>query len=92
MGANEFLDMTIQVRATWEAMQQKPIGQQSRELRRSLYVVQDMKAGDVFTEYNLRSIRPFGGLPPREYPNILGSIAKIDIQRGTPLSAAMVEK
>ena len=68
-----------------------PLIESSRELRRSLYVVQDMKAGDVFTEANVRSIRPFNGLPPRDLPNILGQKAKIDIERGTALRRMMVE-
>ena len=93
MEPHEFAQMTKAVRMTWEAMQPKkptPLIESSRELRRSLYVVQDMKAGDVFTEENLRSIRPFHGLPPRDYPSILGQKAKIDIERGTPLRRGMI--
>jgi N-acetylneuraminate synthase len=58
----------------------------SRMFRRSLFVVQDVKAGDVLTEENVRSIRPGHGLPPRQLPEILGRRASRDIQRGTPLS------
>tara|TARA_R110000868_G_scaffold5117_3_gene31633 strand:- start:3097 stop:4116 length:1020 start_codon:yes stop_codon:yes gene_type:complete len=93
MEPNEFARMCKDVRVTWEAMQVKkpaPVIESSRELRRSLYVVQDMKAGDVFTEANVRSIRPFHGLPPRHLPKVLGQKAKIDIERGTALRMAMV--
>jgi pseudaminic acid synthase len=58
----------------------------SRAFRRSLYVVQDMNAGDVFTEANLRSIRPANGLPPKYLADVLGRRAGRAIQAGTPLS------
>jgi len=57
----------------------------SRELSRSLFVVKDMKAGEVFTEENLRSIRPGYGLHPKYLKDILGKQAKVDIIKGTPL-------
>lgn len=57
----------------------------SRGGRRSLYVAEDMKAGDVFTERNIRSIRPAGGLPPGRLPGILGLRAACDLSAGTPM-------
>jgi len=57
----------------------------SRVFRRSLFVVKDMKKGDVFTEENVRSIRPGYGLPPKYFNKILGKQTKINIRRGTPL-------
>jgi pseudaminic acid synthase len=58
----------------------------SRVFRRSLFVVKDVKAGDVFTEENVRSIRPGHGLPPKHAPEIIGRHAVSDIARGTPLA------
>jgi pseudaminic acid synthase len=58
----------------------------SRVFRRSLFVVKDMKAGDVFTEQNVRSIRPGHGLLPKHLPEVLGRRAESDILRGTPIS------
>jgi pseudaminic acid synthase len=58
----------------------------SRAFRRSLFVVEDMKEGEVFAEENVRSIRPGYGLHPRYLKDVLGQRAKRDIQRGTPLS------
>jgi N-acetylneuraminate synthase len=55
-------------------------------LRRSLFVVADVKAGEPFTASNVRSIRPGHGLPPRHLPQVLGRFATRDIRRGTPLS------
>jgi pseudaminic acid synthase len=60
--------------------------QASRVFRRSLFVVQDMKAGGVFTEDNVRSIRPGHGLHTRHLDDILGRRAACDIERGTPLT------
>ena len=62
----------------------------SRVFRRSLFVVKDMKAGDVFTEENVRSIRPGYGLLPKYLTDILGGRAAKDIERGTPLCWDMV--
>lgn len=65
--------------------------QKSLQFRRSLYVVEDMKAGDVFTEKNLRRIRPGMGLSPKYYDVLLGRCVKCDVRRGTPISWDVVE-
>ena len=65
--------------------------QKSLQFRRSLYVVEDMKAGDVFTEKNLRRIRPGMGLSPKYYDALLGRCVKCDVKRGTPVSWDVVE-
>jgi N-acetylneuraminate synthase len=62
----------------------------SRVFRRSLFVVQDMQPGDVFTEQNVRAIRPGYGLSPKYLPSILGRLATQQIPRGTPLSWEIV--
>ena len=56
-----------------------------RNFTRSLFIVKDIKQGEKFTKENLRSIRPGYGLHPKYYEDILGKIAKIDIEKGTPL-------
>ena len=65
--------------------------QKSLQFRRSLYIVEDMKAGDVFTEKNLRRIRPGMGLSPKYYDVLLGRCVKCDVKRGTPVSWDIVE-
>ena len=60
--------------------------QASRVFRRSLFVVQDIRAGDVFTTENIRSIRPGHGLPPKFLSQILGKRSSKDLKRGTPLA------
>lgn len=63
----------------------------SRIFRRSLFVVKDMKAGDTFTEENIRSIRPGHGLHPRYLTDLLGHKANKAIKRGTPISWELVD-
>lgn len=58
----------------------------SREFSRSLFVVKDMKAGEIFTEENVRSIRPAFGLPPKYLDNIHGKKTIVPLKKGTPLS------
>ncbi|WP_445765750.1 pseudaminic acid synthase [Rheinheimera sp.] len=58
----------------------------SRVHRRSLYIAKDMKAGDIFTPENLRSVRPGLGLAPKYMSQLLGRIVKQDVKMGTPLS------
>lgn len=57
----------------------------SRVFRRSLFVVKDVRAGEVFTPENVRSIRPGHGLHPRYLGEILGRYACTDLAAGTPL-------
>ncbi len=63
----------------------------SREDGRSLFVVKDVKAGEVFTEENVRSIRPNFGLHTMYYDEVIGKTAKTDITKGTPLAWNLVE-
>lgn len=59
--------------------------------RRSLYIVEDMKAGDVITEQNMRSIRPGLGLPPKYYEYLLGRKVRRNIAKGTALNWDFVD-
>lgn len=58
----------------------------NREFSRSLFVVKDTKAGEIFTENNVKSIRPGFGLLPKYIKDVIGKKAKKDIKKGTPLS------
>lgn len=62
----------------------------SRAFRRSLFVVRSVRAGEPFTEENVRSIRPGMGLHTRYLPEVLGRRARGDIERGTPLAWDLV--
>lgn len=57
--------------------------------RKSIFVVKDIKAGEVYTTENIRVIRPAYGMKPKYYEELLGTKATCDIERGTPLSIEM---
>ncbi|WP_458041072.1 MULTISPECIES: pseudaminic acid synthase [Bacteria] len=57
-----------------------------RALRRSLFVVQDVRAGDMVSVSNVRSIRPAGGLDAEQFGQVAGRVFRTDVARGTPLS------
>jgi pseudaminic acid synthase len=59
---------------------------ESLVFRRSLYVVRDIAAGQLFTSENVRAIRPGLGLPPKHQEHIIGRRAAHDIKRGTPMN------
>jgi len=63
---------------------------ESRRFRRSLFVVEDVAAGEPFTPANVRSIRPADGLHTRHYETVLGRSAARAIERGTPLAWDLV--
>ncbi|HZH97836.1 MAG TPA: pseudaminic acid synthase, partial [Fimbriimonadaceae bacterium] len=63
----------------------------SRTYRRSLFVVEDVRAGEPFTQANVRSIRPGHGMHTRYLPQILTKRAKVDIKRGTPLNPDLID-
>ena len=53
-----------------------------KNFSRSLYVVEDMKVGDVISEKNVRSIRPGFGMHPKYYKYILGKTVKVNVDKG----------
>ncbi|MEM7600159.1 MAG: pseudaminic acid synthase [Verrucomicrobiota bacterium] len=91
----EFASMVDAVRVAEKAIGEVDFGESDgtdslRRYRRSLYVVKPIKAGDEFTETNVRAIRPGLGLPPKYYSQVLGRVAASDLPEGTPLSWEMV--
>lgn len=64
---------------------------ESLRFRRSIFVVKDIKCGEVFTEENIRVIRPSNGLEPKYYYDVLGKRACEMIERGTPLEKKHIE-
>jgi N-acetylneuraminate synthase len=89
--------LTEDCRIAWEALGQVKYAVAASEkairpLRRSLYVVQDVAAGEAFTEQNVRSIRPGLGLAPKHLPDVIGQAASRALKRGTPLDWSMVAR
>ena len=58
--------------------------------RRSIYIAQDMKTGELFTTENLRCVRPGMGLPPKWYGQLLGRRVNQDVRKGTPMGWELV--
>lgn len=90
MEPQELKDLVMQVRRTEKAMgkvtyQLTERQKESRKRARSLYIVKDIKAGEIFTEENVRSIRPGYGLAPKYLEDILGRTARENLSAGTPL-------
>jgi pseudaminic acid synthase len=87
----EMASLVIETERAWQGLGQVSYGptaaeEASLQYRRSLYVGQDMKAGEVFTAENLRRIRPGLGLAPKHYEMLLGRRVKNDVAKGTPVS------
>jgi N-acetylneuraminate synthase len=92
---HEFKAMVDAIRVTEKALGKVNYGVNTREsasrmFRRSLFVVADVKAGEAFTEENVRSIRPAHGLSPKHLPDVMGRRATCDIERGTPLAWSLI--
>jgi N-acetylneuraminate synthase len=91
----EFKAMVDAVRIAEKALGEVHFGlsekeETSRKFRRSLFVVEDVEQGDLFTPENVRSIRPGNGLHTRHLKEVLGKRAARGIKRGTPLSWELV--
>lgn len=95
MEPEEMHALVIESKMAWEALGQIYYGptnaeKNSLKFRRSLYVAQDMEAGEVFTKENLRSVRPGYGLPPKFYNILLGKRVNRHVKKGTPASWELV--
>ncbi len=92
---NELSALVTETERAWQAMGTISYGLTEKEkssmrFRRSLYVVDDIRAGETLTRENLRAIRPGFGLPPKYYDHLLGKRVTRDIKRGTPASWELV--
>lgn len=96
MEPQEFADMVRDIRMVEKAKGTVHYGPTEQEkdsiiFRKSIFAVQDIRAGEVFSEENVRVIRPGYGILPKYYNRLLGKIAAKDIERGTPISFSMLE-
>lgn len=91
MEPSEMSQLVIDTKRAWQALGQVSYGptkaeRKSLQYRRSLYIVEDIKSGDLLTHKNVRAIRPGLGLPTKYLDMVLGKTAKQDMKRGTALA------
>jgi pseudaminic acid synthase len=91
MEPEEMAALMTETDRAWRALGQISYGpieaeQGSLKFRRSLYVAEDLEAGDVLTRENLRAVRPGYGLPPRYLEALLGRRVGRPVRKGTPMS------
>ena len=97
MQQDEFAAMVQSIRNVVKALgtvayKLDPSSIKGREFSRSLYVAEDMKAGDVITEQNVRSVRPGYGLAPKYLPEIIGKKVNGDLTRGDRMQLEYIDK
>ena len=97
MGKDEFSTMVESIRNVERSMGEvvypsDPSKIKGREFCRSLYVAEDIKAGDCITEDNLRSVRPGFGLHPKYLPGLIGKRVNRNLEKGTRFSQDFVDE
>jgi N-acetylneuraminate synthase len=93
--SREMKQLVEETGRAWESMGKVFVGPTEAEklsitFRRSLYIVRDLKAGDVLTQENVRAIRPGLGLPPKHLNYVLGMVLMRNVNCGTALSLEML--
>jgi len=92
---HELNSLVIETERAWQSVGKVVYGPRDAEknslvFRRSLYISEDMEAGEVLTSKNMRCIRPGLGLAPKFYDSMLGKRIKQGVKRGTPLILDLV--
>lgn len=91
MEPNEMEALVVETKRAWESLGQVSYGptdeeKKSMKFRRSIYIVKDLKAGDVLTRDNIRVIRPGYGMAPKYLEKLLGKKVAKELKAGTPLN------
>ena len=91
----ELKSLTVETERAWQSLGHVVYGPTEAEkkslvFRRSLYIGEDMSAGDELTTDNLRVVRPGKGLHPRHYDSVLGNCVSRDVKKGEPFSWNMI--
>jgi len=93
----ELRNLVIETERAWQSLGDIFYGtsedeKKSKMLRRSIYIAEDMVSGDIFTEENLRIVRPGLGLPPKYFSIFLGQKVNKDVKKGTPMNWNLLGK
>lgn len=96
MEPHEFKDMVNGIRNVEKALgtvtyELNTEQMESRIFSRSLFVVKNIKAGEEFTEDNVKSIRPGIGMHTKYWDNVIGKKARVDIEKGTPMDWNLIK-
>jgi len=91
----EMAQLVLETERAWKALGQVSYGSTEAEkksmvYRRSIYIAEDMKAGDVLTPENMRCVRPGMGLSPKYYDILLGCRVNQDVKKGTPMGWGLI--
>jgi N-acetylneuraminate synthase len=92
---DELRALVVETERAWQSLGQVSYGpgeaeKRSLVFRRSIYIAEDMKAGDVLTPDNLRCVRPGMGLSPRYYDMLLGHRVNQDVKKATPMAWGLI--
>jgi len=95
MEPEEMKQLVIETERAWQSLGQVKYGSTEAEkgsltFRRSLYIAEDMKKGDVLNNKNLRIVRPGLGLPPKYFDILIGRRVNRDLNKGTALQWNMI--
>jgi len=95
MEPKEMAQLVVETEQAWQSLGKISYGpteaeKRSIQFRRSLYVVKDIKEGDILTGENIRAIRPGLGLPTKYLEVVLGKVIKNNVKRGTALRWDMI--
>ena len=87
----EMKSLVVEAERAWQSLGKVTYGPMEAEksssvFRRSLYIAEDMKKGEVMNNKNLRIVRPGMGLPPKYYETLLGRKVNRDLKKGTAVS------
>ena len=91
MEPEELAALVVETERAWQSLGKVTYGpteaeKKSLQFRRSIYIAEDLAAGTVLTEQNLRCVRPGMGLKPKYYDLLLGRKVGRDVKKGTPMS------
>ena len=91
----EMTQLVAESQRAWQSLGRVSYGPSEAEVkslqyRRSLYIIQDLKAGDLLTRANVRAIRPGLGLPPKYLEVVLGRTLSQDVARGTAMNWGLI--
>jgi sialic acid synthase SpsE len=97
MEPDEMKSLVLEAERVWRSLGNVSYGPTSEEkkslkFRRSIYVVKDIKPGDILTKDNLRVIRPGFGLAPKYYDQLIGKTAAKEVKAGTPTDFSLLEE